>query len=335
MEDARLSKKVGGGNKRRRANTAKKTSGNSVRVSVDLPFLKEDVFRELMNAEHPLGISEKKTSFQMIWKGKDPEHVMSVGYTRKTVLEMGVFTSTTMAELVEVEENSKMKWKIVSSSGGLVSMTSNKRVPECCIALRKSARGSTVEITYEYEQLTALCPLYFIGPWIARGLQFILQRKVEKMLSIQMESRGYTSRLEVSATRLQAACASFMVRRVERSIIARERILGGYRSTKADKNNNEPTLKDIVERQWREKKRMNPGGRVSMVSSDRSSMMSRKDVARKTNIVIRGREEVVLRKRKTDDFRKLASQEDLERMARINAIVILEPGTISNCMLRV
>lgn len=84
----------------------------TVRVSVYLPFLQRDLFRELVRKSRPLDVDEESAAnVEVVRPGRD-RHMptASEGYIRRTEYKNGIVMRH---ELVEVEIPSRLKWRIL------------------------------------------------------------------------------------------------------------------------------------------------------------------------------------------------------------------------------
>jgi len=119
-----------------------------------------------------------------------------------------------------------------------------------------------VTILYEFEYSTFLKPLCCLGSCVPRLVQIIMEGALKKTWCSQMEDRGYESLADISATRLQAACRAYSMRRAERAIVARERMLGGgstkklrFTKMRASRPDGEPSEMDKLAKQLRDKEK--------------------------------------------------------------------------------
>jgi hypothetical protein len=162
-------------------------------------------------------------------------------------------------------------------------------------------------------------PLCCFGMCVPRALQMVAEEYCKKVYVNEMEHRGYQSNAAIASTRIQAACAALLVRKLERTILRREKALGGgggRKSMAARRSTQGATLKEKLDKQMRDKARAKEDAELAKqkaldaqerafntrASMRRSTMTSkfagalittdegivkRKDVSRRTDIYIR------------------------------------------------
>jgi hypothetical protein len=96
-----------------------------------------------------------------------------------------------------------------------INLKGHKRAPECTIELKKSSQGSRVNITYEFEKAHVGAPCCCLAPLLPAALRKLLNGNIRPMWKDQMMERGYPDLAQQAATRMQAACKGFGVRRGE------------------------------------------------------------------------------------------------------------------------
>ena len=169
--------------------------GPNFRVNVDLPYTREDVFKELCAIYTPLGLDPKTSSLTVVRKGRDPDNEFSVGFTRRADFRSRL-SATATSELIELEPNTKLRWKLLSSQA-IFQIVGLRRSPECTLELVPSPQGCTVDVLYEYEYTTCMAPLCCFGPCIPRALKLMMDYALRPMWSDQMQERRRPPRLRL------------------------------------------------------------------------------------------------------------------------------------------
>ena len=306
-------------NKKKSGKKKKKgQTGNSISVEFELPYSREDVFYEVSRTDVPLGVHPKTMRLTVIKNGENPDEPFSAGYTRRLEVSSKLFSGQTVSELVEVVENEKIRWKTVSTVGPF-AMVGVKKAPGVVIEFETAPQGCRLELTFEYDYTLLMRPLCCLGMCVPRALQMVAEEYCKKVYLNEMEHRGYQSNAVIASTRIQAACAALLVRKLERTILRREKALGGgggRKSMAARRSTQGATLKEKLDKQMRDKARAKEDAELAKqkaleaqqrafntrASLRRSTMSSkfagalittdelvvkRKDVPRRTDIYIR------------------------------------------------
>ena len=162
----------------------------TVRVKMDVPFHRKDLFRELVSKKCPLDVDEEKMDrVELIRPGIDRTRpTTSPGYVRKTIYKN---KWTTLHELVECVEPRLMKWRILDVGRVPFKLKGVKRAPECTIELTPDGVGTSVEISYTFEAADIIFPLCCLAPLTPNAIRFILIRSLQAVWTDLMLDRGY------------------------------------------------------------------------------------------------------------------------------------------------
>ena len=169
----------------------KSSSGlTTVRIQMDVPFKRKDVFRELISKKCPIDIDEEKmASIEAIRPGCDrTKPTTSPGYVRKTVYKNKM---TTLHELVECVEPRLLKWRILDAQRIPFKLKGKKRAPECTIELTSDGVGTQCEISYVFEHAEIMFPCCCLAPLTPSAIRFLLVRSLQRVWTDLMLDRGY------------------------------------------------------------------------------------------------------------------------------------------------
>jgi len=299
--------------KKKKKGKKKSASAGTFSVMVDLPYHVEDVFKEMARVEAPLGLDPKTMRITVIKNGDNPDDPFSIGYTRKAEYKSKLAIATTVSELIDVQQDSVIKWKMVSTLGPF-AMVGVKKAPSVTYEFMHAPQGCKMEVTFEYDYSLLMRPLCCFGMCVPRGVHTLVDKFLKTLYVKEMDGRGYTSNVVTSSTRIQAACHALLIRKVERSTLRREKALGGGTSRKslARRSTQGISLKEKLDKQLRDKARAKEDTELSkqkaLEAKQRLSMRKsavgatglgvggilaeRKDVARRTDIHIRPRRDI-------------------------------------------
>jgi hypothetical protein len=135
---------------------------------------------------------------------------------RKTIYKND---SATLHELVECQEPRMMKWRILDTTKLPFRLKGKKRAPECTIELLQEGAGTAIELAYIFEYADIQFPCCCLAPLTPRAIRFVLVRRLKKVWTSLMLTRGYEDRYELMATRLQAWTKGMAERRNHRKKI--------------------------------------------------------------------------------------------------------------------
>lgn len=133
---------------------------NSFSCSFDLPFRREDVFKELADVNQPLGMKRANVEllFREQWNSPTVVSKLAVGSIREARFLNDGTTAT--SELVALVEGQLITWlELDSTLRQLRMIGSGSSQPTFSIALADSESGCTVSIRYAFHRVATPHPL--------------------------------------------------------------------------------------------------------------------------------------------------------------------------------
>jgi len=194
--------------------------GGGFSVTFDVPFKREDVFRESAMALQPLGTDDPDdVTYALVGSHPHPAEPekLAVGMRRKVEFlfangKKGAITS----EVTHLMDNSFIKWRQLESTCEHINfLGTDDRHPEMSIAMMDNPHGgTTVLLTYDFEHLEVRGCASFCLP-VCHGPAITQQRLVETIRSVcptrwtgSMERRNYRklyTAIQSKATRASAS----------------------------------------------------------------------------------------------------------------------------------
>jgi hypothetical protein len=123
-------------------------------VVFDLPFLRPDLWAELMNTEKPLGVAVG-TRLSILQPGNDKDVPLSMGAVRETVQSSNTKYVCSVVDYKHDLDMSSIVWEIIEQlNTSLVLHGISDRLPRTVMSLEDDLLGTRVTLRYTFSRLT-------------------------------------------------------------------------------------------------------------------------------------------------------------------------------------
>jgi len=163
-------------------------------IQFNVPFKRDDVFKELLNDDNPLGSDgDHGATFVILKPGREAGKLVSTGCVRECNYGAPVW-GRTITELREIKPPTYIRWSTLMQEGTLFHyMGKADEVPKLQIALKELKKNSGTAVTMKLDFLEVsfngpLCCLSFLAEPL---LKSSMQSKLPELWTTSMLRRGY------------------------------------------------------------------------------------------------------------------------------------------------
>jgi len=159
-------------------------------VTASLPFKRDLLFSELLEKQM-LGNETDTVKTTIIRPGNDPDKTISIGCVRESIF-LPPAHGRTISEIVEIREPGFIKWAtLVQDKTPFYFVGRGEEYPSVAVQLKENKKGTTVQMKYEFAEVSLnghLCIFSFLA---ADLLKWQLQSSLSKTWIESMRKRGH------------------------------------------------------------------------------------------------------------------------------------------------